>query len=44
MRCTILLAGFLAVMPVRLIFLVLNPRILMNDFAHSLYPRNPLAF
>jgi hypothetical protein len=38
MRLTILLASFLAVIPVRLIFLALNPRIHINQFVHSLYP------
>jgi hypothetical protein len=38
MRLTLLFASLLAVVPVRLICLALNPRIHMNQFVHSLYP------
>ena len=41
MRSSILLASFLAVVPVRLISLALNPRIYITQFSHSLYLRLP---
>ena len=41
MRPTLVLASFLAVLPVSLIFLAFNPRIHVNQFVHSLYPRPP---
>ena len=39
MRSTLLLASLLAVVPVRFICFTLDPRIHMNQFVHSLYPR-----
>ena len=41
MRHILLLSSLLAVVPVRSIRLALNPRIHINQFIHSLYPRPP---
>ena len=41
MRLTLLLASFLVVLPGRLIFLALNPRVHVDQFVHTLYPRPP---
>ena len=41
MRPTLLLSSLLAVVPVSLICLALNPCIHINQFIHSLYPRPP---
>ena len=41
MRLILLLSSLLAVVPVSLICLALNPRIHINQFIHSLYPRPP---
>ena len=41
MRSTLLLTSLLAMLPVSLICLALNPRIHVNQFLYSLYPRPP---
>ena len=41
MCLTLLLSSLLAVVPVTLICLALNPRTHINQFIHSLYPRPP---
>ena len=41
MRPTLIFASIMAVIPVSLICLSLNPRIDINQFVHSLYPQPP---